>query len=811
MTQQKQVRRNVRCFAFEFITAVAIIVECSPRDVAAQSLRGAVVDRLGQPLPGVVVMLLDSTLTAVNQALTNERGEYRVLAPASGTYRMRTLRIGYQPVLSKPVALAVGTTVSERIVLESVRVLLPTVRVTENRVCGRQAAAESATMLAVWEQAMASVQAADLVSTSRGLTATTMQLDRRLDARGGRVREQLANVRTDYVREPWKAVSADSLRHQGYVWSDSSGASSTYNAPGLKSLLSPFFLEDHCISLAVARDTGELGIAFEPTPARRKLSEIRGTLWLARATAALQRMEFTFTNTPGSAIANARAGGTMNFARLADGSIVVTAWDIRMPVFVHDAPPSLAMHVAELASTGGQLVLVQHGTDTVYRSRPLTISGTVRDSLSGVPIARARVQLAGVPGESFSDERGRFRLDAVMPGEYALRVRTASLDSIRSVSQLSVDIVDSLTELNIKIPTGAQLASALCGTSLNGGAGRGKGGILGDVQTGRDSTNSGNIRVIAEWTDVVISPTSSIQRNLRRMETRTAANGAFRLCGVPTEATLSVRALPVKGRSELVSVRLAAEQRFASIALHVDLAVDATATFVGRIFADSSLQPIDGVQVTVPVLGLSTRTDTRGQFRLPNIPPGTYEVIARRVGFGVLTTSLDFAANEEEVRRMFLHPLSLLDTLNTTATQLDLGMKYFDENRRVGLGKFLTRDELAAMENRSLAAVFFQMSAVKVVSGVGGNAWIASARGGRHQLLNVSDRKMGAKPACYAQVYVDNLLVYGGRPEETLFNLNSLSADRIEALEYYASPAETPARYSGLGATCGVVVIWSRR
>jgi hypothetical protein len=70
---------------------------------------------------------------------------------------------------------------------------------------------------------------------------------------------------------------------------------------------------------------------------------------------------------------------------------------------------------------------------------------------------------------------------------------------------------------------------------------------------------------------------------------------------------------------------------------------------------------------------------------------------------------------------------------------------------------------------------------------------------------------MGATPACYARVYVDNVLMYGGQDKEPLFNANSLSADGIEAIEYYAGAAQTPARYAGAGANCGVVVIYTRR
>jgi hypothetical protein len=43
------------------------------------------------------------------------------------------------------------------------------------------------------------------------------------------------------------------------------------------------------------------------------------------------------------------------------------------------------------------------------------------------------------------------------------------------------------------------------------------------------------------------------------------------------------------------------------------------------------------------------------------------------------------------------------------------------------------------------------------------------------------------------------------------FNVNSIPPTQIEAVEWYAGAAQTPARYSGLGSECGVLLIHTRR
>jgi hypothetical protein len=65
--------------------------------------------------------------------------------------------------------------------------------------------------------------------------------------------------------------------------------------------------------------------------------------------------------------------------------------------------------------------------------------------------------------------------------------------------------------------------------------------------------------------------------------------------------------------------------------------------------------------------------------------------------------------------------------------------------------------------------------------------------------------------SCYSQVYLDQALVYRGGSDKYTFDINTLSPDQIEAIEYYAGPAQLPAKYQGLNANCGVIVIWRRR
>ena len=97
-------------------------------------------------------------------------------------------------------------------------------------------------------------------------------------------------------------------------------------------LLSSSFLQDHCFRLAISLDSTRLGLAFEPTPARERVADIRGTLWLDRASTELRSLEFQYVNI--SRAQQDHAGGELAFVRMRDGQWAISRWNIRMPVLV---------------------------------------------------------------------------------------------------------------------------------------------------------------------------------------------------------------------------------------------------------------------------------------------------------------------------------------------------------------------------------------------------------------------------------------------------------------------------------------------
>lgn len=228
-----------------------------------------------------------------------------------------------------------------------------------------------------------------------------------------------------------------------------------------------------------------------------------------------------------------------------------------------------------------------------------------------------------------------------------------------------------------------------------------------------------------------------------------------------------------------------------------------TALLVGSVLADSSRLPIEGAEVSVPGISKRTLTVASGRFRIDGVSVGTHEVIVRYVGFSPHVMHIAFAANDSVEREMLLRPVPRLEPVNVQAS---MTIPSFEEHRRVGLGTFLTRPELEKQEGRKLSEILGQVRGIRLIRGSAGAAYLSS---GPRPVTSLS--RGAAAPSCYAQVFLDQTLVYRGEPREPLFDINSVSPVHIEAIEYYSGPGSTPLRYSRLNSQCGVIVIHTRR
>jgi hypothetical protein len=265
----------------------------------------------------------------------------------------------------------------------------------------------------------------------------------------------------------------------------------------------------------------------------------------------------------------------------------------------------------------------------------------------------------------------------------------------------------------------------------------------------------------------------------------------------------------------------------ASLASHVAAAQTLrgtpAATLAG-VVTDSTNKPIANAEVTLPDLGKRTATNEQGAFVLPDIPAGSQRLLVRHVGYGPVESQLSFVDGQTIQRHIVMVRSTKLDSVVVTEKSVDHELDDFEVNKKLGLGHFLTRAELAPQEGRSTGAVLTTLPGITVFA-MGSYAWVGSGRknvtslqgggGGRLQLDRGDQAKRAPLWDCYAVVFVDDQPVFRnqklGNVMEPLFDINSIPVAQIEAIEYYASAAQTPMKYSVLNSQCGVVVIHTLR
>jgi hypothetical protein len=447
-----------------------------------------------------------------------------------------------------------------------------------------------------------------------------------------------------------------------------------------------------------------------------------------------------------------------------------------------------------------------------------TIRGTIVDSASGKGVLHARVSVSGTTLQATADSLGRFTIAGAPSGDQVLAIHTPSLDSLNAGYSAPVTVGSGTTNVAVRVPSALQIAATACGSG-----GYGAGGILlGKLRVDGDSTVPLSGTVSAEW-GARPSSAAGTPGDSRWVSATADPRGRFALCGVPLDTVLTLKALTDRASGQAGNVRVPASARFARTEIVLRKEMASTGILAG-IVTDSANVAIGGVEVSLPDLSKNTLTNEQGAFALRDVPPGTQRISVRRVGYGPVEAPVAIEAGRTVERHIRLVRATSLDSVVVTEKAVDHQLDDFEVNKKLGLGHFLTRAELSPQEGRSTGAVLTTLPGIRVFT-MGPYAWVGSGHknvtslqaggGGRLQLDRGDQAKRAPLWDCYAVVFVDDQPVFRnqklGNVMEPLFDINSIPIAQIEAIEYYASAAQTPMKYSVLNSQCGVVVIHTLR
>jgi hypothetical protein len=350
-----------------------------PHGLAGQTVTGAVTDgATGQPIPGAMVRLMEGDRWTGVLHLTSGDGRFLLRAPAPGSYHLMVERIGFAETVAGPVVLAAGESVAIAVRVDAEPVRLEGLDVSAGRRrCSLRGDAAGATQ-ALWGEIRKALDAARWTEREAGLRFQVVQRTRSLDAKGLRVQDESHRVSTLYGGNSVRTLPPEDLADGGYVREVDENV--YHYGPDAEVLLSDPFLDTHCFRIVdPPREEPHLvGLEFQPIRGQDQ-PDIRGVLWADRATARLERVEFSYTGLgrrPGAD----QASGALRFAELADGRWIVRDWFIRAPLLGVARQFVGGVLRERLVVEGVQ----EQGTEVVSASGP-DVAWRAADPSGGVP------------------------------------------------------------------------------------------------------------------------------------------------------------------------------------------------------------------------------------------------------------------------------------------------------------------------------------------------------------------------------------------------------------------------------------------
>ncbi|HEX2206731.1 MAG TPA: carboxypeptidase-like regulatory domain-containing protein, partial [Longimicrobium sp.] len=287
--------------------------------------------------------------------MADSLGRFAITAREPGRYTLLAERVGYASLQPDTITLADSLQVQLR--AGSRRVALPALTAQARSRCAAFMEPNPQTAV-VWEEARKALASAALVEES-GAYEFTWRLDRRdLRLRGTGVMDHRAWVRSS-TGSAFVTLPPEMLVDGGYVQPDAD--SLILYGIGAAVVLSDVFRQRHCFGL---RDGGEERVGLEFVPIRTAgRPDVRGVLWLDRATSELRTLEFTYTGLTFRGPVE-RLGGELEFRQLPNGAWIVSRWVIRGPLLTRNADWELAeipmarFRIRALRETSGQVLSI---------------------------------------------------------------------------------------------------------------------------------------------------------------------------------------------------------------------------------------------------------------------------------------------------------------------------------------------------------------------------------------------------------------------------------------------------------------------
>jgi hypothetical protein len=206
---------------------------------------------------------------------------------------------------------------------------------------------------------------------------------------------------------------------------------------------------------------------------------------------------------------------------------------------------------------------------------------------------------------------------------------------------------------------------------------------------------------------------------------------------------------------------------------------------------------------------MTARTDWSGEARISNVSPGKHKFEVRHPGYAVLEVELlvEGDSTGPVFRLASTEPVPSLEPPTVKAQQPPSPLRDFETRRAQGIGKFLTAGQLAARSDRSLMSIVVQafnglMSAPDPEQ-PGRNILMTRRGNARLDITTApTDQHFLSESHCGVDIYLDGSRLSG--------DLDAIRPGNLAGVEYYSMDS-APGQYRRPSASCGVLLLWSKK
>lgn len=464
------------------------------------------------------------------------------------------------------------------------------------------------------------------------------------------------------------------------------------------------------------------------------------------------------------------------------------------------ALPFLALVALHIAAASGQTA----------RESAFLIRGTVRDSIRHRPLAGAVVELARVDSASreiitggsrqfsavtLSDSAGGFEFANLPAGLFALAFHHPVLEDLGVAPSASLLELGSTPDVRVTLstPAAAAVRAAVCPAGVQGGLFTGR-----VVNAGTGVALAGAAALI-EWSELTLSrrTAGSVRREAR---TVSDSSGRFHICGLPTQAPLSLKIGFNGFRSLETEMALPADSVFLQDFRLADSTASRGAGAIDiRVVDDSGSMVTSGIGL-ISSLDRSVRMDSAGA-RFRDLPVGTWVVELRSLGYERAVLLADAEPKPALITVRMIHLAHLLDPVSVVelTPRNQKILKDIGDRMRVASGTLIDSDNLS-LRNATLPS-----EAIVAAKGFSyKSTTVFEARNGCRSIGRADSLpKVGSKQIA---IYLDGARFRGG-----LQVLNDMVKPwDILAIEAYPDVLTAPFLWRTNDA-CAVVAFWTRR